>query len=281
MGAEGSGTSPAEAFERLNASIPFDVRLAPYDLRGSVAHAKMLGARGIVSERESAELVRGLEAVLAEVESGVFSWDRSRRGCSYRGRAAVARACGRRGAQTAHGPQPQRPGRARPSPVRQGRRRRIGEGVLAAMRALVEVAETNRDLILPGYTHLQRAQPILLAHHLLAHFEALKRDLRRLEAARDAANLLPARRCGAGRDAASYRPFLTRRSSAWSRSRNSLDAVSERDFALDLLMPAPCSGCTLAAWEKTGCCGRALSSVSPRWMTPTLRAPHHAAEKEP
>ncbi len=68
------GSSPAEAFERLNASIPFDVRLAPHDIRGCIAHAKMLGEQGIVMEGEAAELVRGLEVVLGEVESGEFSW---------------------------------------------------------------------------------------------------------------------------------------------------------------------------------------------------------------
>ena len=68
------GSSPAEAFERLNASIPFDVRLAPYDIRGSIAHARMLGRCGIVTVEESEELVRGLERVLAEVEAGEFSW---------------------------------------------------------------------------------------------------------------------------------------------------------------------------------------------------------------
>ena len=68
------GSSPAEAFSRLNASIPFDVRLAPYDVRGSIAHATMLAERGIISPEERAELVRGLEAVLAEVEAGEFTW---------------------------------------------------------------------------------------------------------------------------------------------------------------------------------------------------------------
>src|SRR3954467_5777868 len=67
-------SSPAEAFERLNASIPFDVRLAPYDIEGSIAHARMLGETGIVAGEESGELVRGLRAVLEEVESGRFSW---------------------------------------------------------------------------------------------------------------------------------------------------------------------------------------------------------------
>src|ERR671933_1253677 len=68
------GASPAEAFERLNASIPFDVRLAPYDIRGSIAHARMLGEKGIVTREESEELVQGLRAVLEEVESGRFVW---------------------------------------------------------------------------------------------------------------------------------------------------------------------------------------------------------------
>ncbi|HEX2728977.1 MAG TPA: lyase family protein, partial [Rubrobacteraceae bacterium] len=68
------GASPAEAFERLNASIPFDARLAPYDIRGSIAHAKMLGEQEIVSDEEAARLVRGLEAVMEEVEAGRFSW---------------------------------------------------------------------------------------------------------------------------------------------------------------------------------------------------------------
>ncbi|MBA4116400.1 MAG: argininosuccinate lyase, partial [Rubrobacter sp.] len=68
------GASPAEAFEKLNASIPFDVRLAPYDIRGSIAHARMLGEKGIIPTGEAEELVRGLGAVLEEVESGRFEW---------------------------------------------------------------------------------------------------------------------------------------------------------------------------------------------------------------
>src|SRR5215212_9748535 len=141
------GDSPAEAFEVLNASIPFDVRLAPHDIRGSIAHARMLGACGIVSGEEAVELVRGLEVVLQEVEAGEFAWDLS------------------------------------------------DEDVHTAVeRRLREVAgdvELKRDLVLPGYTHLQRAQPILLSHHLLSHFEALKRDVTRLEAALRAANVSP------------------------------------------------------------------------------------------
>ncbi len=229
------GTSPAEAFERLNASIPFDVRLAPYDIRGSIAHAKMLGAQGIVSEEESAELVRGLEAVLAEVEAGEFSWDLSDEDVHT---AVERRLRGLVGdvALKLH------TGRSRNDQVAldlhlfvRDAAGQIREGVLAAMRALVEVAGTNRDLVLPGYTHLQRAQPILLAHHLLAHFEALKRDLRRLEAASEAANVSPLGAAALGGTPHPVDPALTAAELGMEPFANSLDAVSERDFALDLL----------------------------------------------
>lgn len=229
------GASPAEAFEQLNASIPFDIRLAPYDIRGSIAHARMLGRQGIVSEAESTELVRGLEAVLGEVESGEFSWVISdedvhtaveRRLRELVGDVALKLHTGRsRNDQTAldlH-------------LFCREAEETIREGVLDSMRALLEVAEVHEGLILPGYTHLQRAQPILLAHHLLAHFEALKRDLRRLEAAREAANVSP---LGAAALAGTPHPIdtaMTAEELGMEPFSNSLDAVSDRDFALDLL----------------------------------------------
>ena len=229
------GTSPAEAFERLNASIPFDMRLAPQDIRGSIAHAKMLGAREIISAGESARLVRGLETVLGEVEAGEFSWTLAdedvhtaveRRLREHVGDVALKLHTGRsRNDQVAldlH------------LFVREAAEGLRG-GVLAAMRALVEVAEANRDLTLPGYTHLQRAQPILLAHHLLAHFWAFERDLRRLEAAREAANRSPLGAAALGGTPHPVDPALTARELGMQPLVNSLDAVSDRDFALDLL----------------------------------------------
>src|SRR5215204_3253257 len=156
--------SPACAFERLNASIPFDVRLAPYDIRGSIAHATMLGERGIVSPEESEELVRGLEAVLAEVEAGEFSWtiqdEDVHTAVERRLREVVGDV-----ALKLH------TGRSRNDQVAldlhlfaRDAAEEIKDRVLAVMRPLVEVAETNRDLILPSYSHQQRAQPILLSH---------------------------------------------------------------------------------------------------------------------
>jgi len=229
------GASPAEAFERLNASIPFDIRLAPHDVRGSIAHAKMLGTQGIISKDESATLVRGLEAVLQEVESGELAWDLSDEDVH----TAVERRLRELAGDVAlklH------TGRSRNDQVAldlhlfvRDASELIGAGVLAAMRALVGVAETNEDLILPGYTHLQRAQPILLSHHLLAHFEAFRRDLRRLDAARDAANVSPLGAAALAGTPHPVDPRLTAEELGMEPFANSLDAVSERDFVLDLL----------------------------------------------
>ena len=229
------GSGPAEAFERLNASVPFDVRLAPHDIWGSIAHAKMLGAQGIVTEGESAELVRGLETVLGEVESGEFSWTISdedvhtaveRRLREHVGDVALKLHTGRsRNDQVAldlH------------LFVREAAEG-IRGGVLAAMRALAEVAEANREVVLPGYTHLQRAQPILLGHHLLAHFWAFERDARRLEAAGEAASRSPLGAAALGGTPHPIDPGLTARELGMEPLVNSLDAVSDRDFALDLL----------------------------------------------
>jgi argininosuccinate lyase len=229
------GASPAEAFQRLNASIPFDIRLAHYDVRGSMAHARMLGARGIVSQEESADLVRGLEAVLREVEEGEFSWDLADEDVHT---AVERRLKGLVGdvALKLH------TGRSRNDQVAldlhlfvRDAAERISEGVLAAMQALVTVAETHGDLVLPGYTHLQRAQPILLSHHLLAHFEAFRRDLRRLEAAREAAGISPLGAAALAGTPHPVDPRLTAEELGMEPFTNSLDAVSERDFVLDLL----------------------------------------------
>jgi argininosuccinate lyase len=229
------GASPAEAFGRINASIPFDIRLAPYDVQGSIAHAKMLGRRGILSDRESAELVLGLQAVLREVESGEFAWDLSDEDVH----TAVERRLREHVGDVAlklH------TGRSRNDQVAldlhlfvRDAVDGISTGVLAAMRALALVAQRDGDLVLPGYTHLQRAQPVLLSHHLLAHFEAFKRDLRRLQAAREAACVSPLGAAALAGTPHPVDPGLTAQELGMEPFANSLDAVSDRDFALDLL----------------------------------------------
>jgi argininosuccinate lyase len=229
------GASPAEAFERLNASIPFDIRLAPYDIRGSIAHARMLGARGIVSKQESAELARGLETVLEEVEAGGFVWDLSDEDVHTAVERRLREVVGDVALKL-------HTGRSRNDQVAldlhlfaRDAAEQIRGAVLGAMLALVEVAERERTLILPGYTHLQRAQPMLLSHHLLAHFEAFKRDVRRLQAAREAAGVSPLGAAALAGTPHPIDPVLTAEELGMATFSNSLDAVSDRDFALDLL----------------------------------------------
>ena len=229
------GSSPAEAFERLNASIPFDVRLAPYDVRGSIAHALMLGAKGIVKREEAEELVRGLETVLAEVESGRFSWTLSDEDVHTAVERRLREIVGDVALKL-------HTGRSRNDQVALDLHlfvwdasEHIRKGLLEAMRALVEVGEAHRNVVLPGYTHLQRAQPILLSHHLLAHFWAFRRDLVRFDAAREAADVSPLGAAALGGTPHPVDTALTAETLDMKPLQNSLDAVSERDFALDLL----------------------------------------------
>ena len=229
------GASPAEAFERLNASIPFDVRLAPYDIQGSIAHARMLGERGIIPVEEVEDLVRGLRSVLEEVWSGRFSWALSDEDVHTAVERRLRELVGDVALKL-------HTGRSRNDQVALDLRlfvrdaaERIRAALLAAMRALVEVAEGYKDSVLPGYTHLQRAQPILLSHHLLAHFWAFERDLKRLEAAGGAANVSPLGAAALGGTPHPVDPALTAETLGMEPLVNSLDAVSERDFALDLL----------------------------------------------
>src|SRR5215218_5533231 len=229
------GASPADAFDRLNASISFDIRLAPHDVRGSIVHAKMLGWQGIISDRESATLVSGLEAVLREVESGELAWELSDEDVHTAVERRLRELVGDVALKL-------HTGRSRNDQVAldlhlfaREAAERISAGVLAAMHALVGVAQTDGDLTLPGYTHLQRAQPMLLSHHLLAHFEALRRDLRRFDAAREAANVSPLGAAALAGTPHPVDPSFTAAELGMEPFTNSLDAVSERDFVLDLL----------------------------------------------
>ena len=240
------GTTPAEAFERLNASIPFDARLAPYDIRGSIAHAMMLGERGIVSGEEARELERGLRTVLEEVEAGRFLWTLSDEDVHTAVERRLRETVGEVALKL-------HTGRSRNDQVAldlhlfvRDAAGRMGEALVAVMRSLVEVAEENRGLILPGYTHLQRAQPILLSHHLLAHFRAFERDLTRLEAAREAASVSPLGAAALGGTPHPVEPEITARELGMEPFVNSLDAVSQRDFALDLLYAAAVLGVHLS-----------------------------------
>ena len=223
----------------FNASISFDRRLAEEDIAGSIAHARMLGAQGIVAAAESEQLIAGLEALRDEVRAGVFAFRVDREDIHMNIEAALAERLGPVAGKL-------HTGRSRNDQValdlRLFVRAAIGElrrDVLAFAAVLIDQAQRHRHTVLPGYTHLQRAQPVSLAHHLLAYVEMARRDLGRLADADRRTAVSP---LGAGALAGTTFPLdraaVARELGFAAISRNSLDAVADRDFAVEFLAAA-------------------------------------------
>jgi argininosuccinate lyase len=238
---------PDDAFRALNDSISFDIRLGPYDVRQSRAHATMLAAQGIISEAERDELHRGLEQVERELESGSFR--------VADGDEDVHMAIERRLTEIA-GPVGGKlhTARSRNDQVAtdlalfvRDQADQVAEEISALGDTLVALAESHLDWPMPGYTHLQRAQPVYLSHHLLAYVWMLLRDRERFRFAAQAAGVLP---LGAGALAGvnfdTDRQLVARELGFASVAENSIDAVSNRDFALDFLAAAATCGTHLS-----------------------------------
>jgi len=229
--------TPADAFDRLNASLPIDRRMWAEDIACSRAHARMLGAQSIVSEHDAAAILSGLDRVEGELASGVFAFapgDEDIHTAVERRLIELVGDAGRR-LHTA---------RSRNDQVATDTLLWIRgrcDGQRAALRAFADAllgqAERHLDTIMPGYTHLQRAQPIRLAHHLLAYIWMLRRDRIRLEAATRAATA----ECPLGSGALAGVGFpidreMVARALGFDRpSPNSLDAVGSRDALCDYL----------------------------------------------
>ena len=222
--------------EQFTSSIAVDHRLAPYDVIGSIAHAKMLGRCGIIRKADAARLVRGLERILAKWERGQVRVDPSAEDIHSQIQALLDREVGAV-AGTLH------TARSRNDQVALDLRLYCRDavallrgGIAELQRALVSLAETAGDAVIPGYTHLQRAQPVLLAHHLLAYVEMLARDDERLTDALPRINVLP---LGAGALAGTSLPidrqYVAKLLGFARVADNSLDAVSDRDFAIEVL----------------------------------------------
>ncbi len=222
--------------ERFTSSIGVDYRLARYDVEGSIAHATMLGRCGIISRADSRRLVAGLTRMLRAIQAGRWTMDPRAEDIHTQLQRELERMVGpvARKLHTA---------RSRNDQVSLDLRLYCREAIAwlagdlrGAQRALVRFAADHRTLVIPGYTHLQRAQPVLLAHHLLAYVEMLERDLERLEDARKRVEVLP---LGAGALAGTSLPIDRRavaRLLGFPRiAANSLDAVSDRDFAVELV----------------------------------------------
>ena len=219
---------------RFSASVDVDGRLWPQDIDGSIAHVRMLADRNVLSKADARLIESGLQKIRATIEAGEFDWDASKEDVHMNIEAALTEAIGEAGGRL-------HTGRSRNDQVATDMRlwtRQACDTVVQDIDALLEVladqADAHLDFLMPGYTHLQRAQPVRLAHHLLAWAEMLERDRSRLI---DAAKRMNESPLGAAALAGTTFP-IDRESTAATLGfdrpmRNSLDAVSSRDFLLE------------------------------------------------
>ncbi|MCB1214969.1 MAG: argininosuccinate lyase [Deltaproteobacteria bacterium] len=222
--------------DQFNASVGFDQALAPYDIQGSLAHAKMLQKQGVLSASEAKKIQQGLEFLLKKIQTGAFEWQLAQEDVHLNIESALTQKIGPTGGKL-------HTARSRNDQVATDLRlycRDKVQGLLKKLqdfqRALLQLAQKNLDTLLPGYTHLQRAQPIRLAHYLLAYIEMAKRDQERLQDSLKRINTSP---LGAGALAGSPHPIdrkFTAQVLSFERiAQNSLDAVSDRDFVVETL----------------------------------------------
>ena len=219
---------------RFSASVDVDGRLWPQDIDGSIAHVRMLADQNILSADDAKQIVAGLETIRASIERGEFEWDDSKEDVHMNIEAALSSAIGDAGGRL-------HTGRSRNDQVATDMRlwtRQACDSVVADIDALLEVladkADGHLDFLMPGYTHLQRAQPVRLAHHLLAWAEMLDRDRGRLV---DAAKRMNESPLGSAALAGTTFPIdraATAEALGFDRPMlNSLDAVGSRDFLLE------------------------------------------------
>ncbi len=221
--------------QEFGASLEVDKAMAQQDIAGSRAHAKMLAEQGIISADDQVAIDAGLADIAGQIERGEFTWDVNDEDIHMAVEGALTRNIGTPGARL-------HTGRSRNDQVATDIRlyakelcQHLLDGNDALRRTLVDVAEKNFDVVMPGYTHLQHAQPVLFSHHMLAYFWMFTRDHKRLAAALEAANANP---LGAAALAGTTYPLNRQRTTELlgfdHAIPNSLDAVSDRDYLLDL-----------------------------------------------
>ncbi len=224
----------SELVQRYTASVGFDQRLWRADIEGSLAHAEMLAAQGVIGVADLAEIRRGMATITNEIESGQFQWKLELEDVHLNIEARLTALVGDAGKRL-------HTGRSRNDQVAtdvrlwlRGEIDRIAVLLTAMQRALVELAAKHTETVMPGYTHMQVAQPVSFAHHLLAYVEMFSRDAERLADVRRRTNRLP---LGAAALAGTSYPLDRERVAKTlgfdGICQNSLDAVSDRDFALE------------------------------------------------
>ncbi|ADL13036.1 argininosuccinate lyase [Acetohalobium arabaticum DSM 5501] len=222
--------------EEYTSSIGFDQRLYKYDIQGSIAHVKMLAECGILTYEERDQIIAGLEEILEEIEAGDFEFEIGLEDIHMNIEQRLIDKIGSVGGKL-------HTARSRNDQVALDMRLYLRDQIEAIQalieklqQVLLELAEENIDIIMPGYTHLQRAQPVRVAHHLLAYYYKLKRDYDRLEDVYKRTNVLP---LGAGALAGTTfdidRQFVADELGFDGVSQNSLDTVSDRDFVIEFL----------------------------------------------
>jgi argininosuccinate lyase len=224
----------SELVQRYTASVSFDQRLWRADIQGSLAHARMLGAQGIIGAQDVADIERGMAKITQEIESGVFQWKLELEDVHLNIEARLTQLVGDAGKRL-------HTGRSRNDQVATDVRLWLRDeidglsGLLAQMqRALVALAAQHTDTVMPGFTHLQVAQPVSFAHHLLAYVEMFARDAERMADVRKRTNRLPLGAAAlAGTSYPLDRAAVARALGFDGICANSLDAVSDRDFALE------------------------------------------------
>ncbi len=242
---------PAAIMEKINASIGFDKRMADQDIAGSKAHAAMLAKQGIITQADADAIRDGLDRVKQEIDSGAFTFKVELEDIHMNVEARLAELIGEP-AKRLH------TGRSRNDQVATDFKLwvrdaldRADQGLKALQAALIDLAEKHTDTVMPGFTHLQAAQPVSFGHHLLAYVEMFGRDRGRLRDARARLN-----ECPLGSAALAGTPYpldrvMTAEALGFDRpTANSLDAVSDRDFALEYLAAAAICGMHLSRFAE-------------------------------
>ncbi|MCG8428275.1 MAG: argininosuccinate lyase, partial [Chromatiales bacterium] len=236
----GRFNEPTDAFvEAFTASVEFDQRLYRYDIQGSIAHATMLAKAGILTDEEREAIVTGLQQIEARIEQDDFEWSVGLEDVHMNVESALTEAIGDAGKKL-------HTGRSRNDQVATDIRLYLRDEIeiiraeiMRLQQALLEVAEREADTILPGFTHLQTAQPVTFGHHMMAWFEMLSRDSERLADCNKRVNIMP---LGAAALAGTTYPIDRHYSAELlgfsAPSENSLDAVSDRDFAIEFTAAA-------------------------------------------
>lgn len=229
-------TDTAQLLKDFSESISFDWRLYRHDIAGSIAHATALQAAGLITQEELDAIRAGLLQIRDEIDRGEFQWKRDLEDVHMNIEAELTRRIGDPGAKL-------HTARSRNDQVALDIRLylrdeadEIGRLLAEVQKSLVDLGERNAEVVIPGYTHLQRAQPVLFAHHLLAYVEMFSRDAGRVADARERMNVMP---LGSGAIAGSTinldRGLIAKQLGFPAVTQNSMDAVSDRDFAVELL----------------------------------------------